>query len=407
MNFRTHNGILFLARNIIELIEHFFPNSIDRLQKESSLVSGPLPICLKLGSSKNLVTELFGTDSSQTLVDFGAEQAILVRDNESKQRLRSETGGNALILTVLECKGMEFDDCLVVDFFSSSPCRDDWRLILALMHDPPKALKKFDSMKHSILKTELKMLYVLITRTKQRLVIYDQNASAFEPLLKLWTSEKLVTIKTLDEDIRAMFNMKSTPEEWLLKANAYLAKKLFYNAKFSFRKAGDIPNERLATAMEFEDFADRSIKAQGSLDPDSKSNLINAAVLFVGLSKFSDAARCYSHGNENKLAAQYYEQLEKWNEAGVHYERASLFTPAGNCFWKSNDIGKAVECGYINYEYQKILDNLATAESKRISFNFSEAREDCAEKAAIHYHENADIKSMMQYLALFPTFKKK
>ena len=76
VNYRTHNGILFLARNIIDLIEYFFPDSIDKLKKESSPISGPLPMCLELDGTGNLVTELFNSDSSEMIVDFGAEQGI-------------------------------------------------------------------------------------------------------------------------------------------------------------------------------------------------------------------------------------------------------------------------------------------------------------------------------------------
>lgn len=47
--------------------------------------------------------------SGATLREFGAEQVILVRDEGAKARLRARIGQQALVLTVLEAKGLEFE----------------------------------------------------------------------------------------------------------------------------------------------------------------------------------------------------------------------------------------------------------------------------------------------------------
>src|SRR5438046_2508082 len=44
INYRSHNGILQLATSVVELIQDFFPNSIDQLSSERSEVDGPQPI---------------------------------------------------------------------------------------------------------------------------------------------------------------------------------------------------------------------------------------------------------------------------------------------------------------------------------------------------------------------------
>lgn len=46
MNFRSHNRILYLANSVIDLLEFFFPETIDRLKKEKSSIDGPKPIIL-------------------------------------------------------------------------------------------------------------------------------------------------------------------------------------------------------------------------------------------------------------------------------------------------------------------------------------------------------------------------
>jgi superfamily I DNA/RNA helicase len=45
-----------------------------------------------------------------------------VRDDAVKEKVKSEIGDLALVLTILDSKGMEFDDVFLLDFFSSSPC---------------------------------------------------------------------------------------------------------------------------------------------------------------------------------------------------------------------------------------------------------------------------------------------
>jgi hypothetical protein len=58
------------------------------------------------------------------LIEFGASQVIIVRDDATKQRLKhlnSNIGDIGLVLTVFEAKGMEFNDVLLYNFFTNSP----------------------------------------------------------------------------------------------------------------------------------------------------------------------------------------------------------------------------------------------------------------------------------------------
>lgn len=43
-------------------------------------------------------------------LDFGAEQAIIVRDPDAKAKLQAELENEALILSILQSKRMEFED---------------------------------------------------------------------------------------------------------------------------------------------------------------------------------------------------------------------------------------------------------------------------------------------------------
>ena len=64
-------------------------------------------------------------------MEFGAHQVVLTRSMESKERLPAGLRDtNALILTVPQSKGLEFDDVFIVNFFSESNCKEEWRVLL-------------------------------------------------------------------------------------------------------------------------------------------------------------------------------------------------------------------------------------------------------------------------------------
>ena len=53
--------------------------------------------------------------------EYGEARVVLVRDEETCAKLQAELGSSSLVLTILESKGMEFDDVFLYDFLSTSP----------------------------------------------------------------------------------------------------------------------------------------------------------------------------------------------------------------------------------------------------------------------------------------------
>jgi superfamily I DNA/RNA helicase len=109
-NFRTHAGVLKLSQSIIELLSRFFPHSIDSLNPETSLIYGEAPVVLECGNRENAIVTIFGNSRhvDGKVVGFGAEQVILVRDDSARKEILSYVGKQALVLTILECKDLEF-----------------------------------------------------------------------------------------------------------------------------------------------------------------------------------------------------------------------------------------------------------------------------------------------------------
>ena len=117
VNFRSHNNILQLANSVVSSIEILFPKTIDRLKKEVSNLGGPKPIILADEDEELLFYVLCGDESYKKKVEteneamkkppleFGCDQVIIVRDQESKNRIPSMLQ-HALCLTIYEAKGL-------------------------------------------------------------------------------------------------------------------------------------------------------------------------------------------------------------------------------------------------------------------------------------------------------------
>jgi len=80
---------------VINLLEALFPTSIDILKKERSNIEGIKPILILESDENFLFSFLLGMsdDSSKGLLsnvplEFGCNQAILVKDEESKQKVK-------------------------------------------------------------------------------------------------------------------------------------------------------------------------------------------------------------------------------------------------------------------------------------------------------------------------------
>ena len=120
-NFRSHSGILRLAASVTDVLKEFFPDSFDHknLPREEGLVPGPKPFIFDSCSATDLAIVLAGNKRTCSSIDFGAHQAVLVRTQGAKQDLPNDLT-SAIVLTIFESKGLEFDDVLLYNFFTDS-----------------------------------------------------------------------------------------------------------------------------------------------------------------------------------------------------------------------------------------------------------------------------------------------
>ena len=111
----------------MDIIELYFPKTIDKLQRESSKSIGPKPIVLNGFKGEDL-EKMMMASSQSTTPKFGCNQVVIVRNQETKNTLPLFLK-KALCLTVYEAKGLEFDDVILYDFFTESLCEGQWRII--------------------------------------------------------------------------------------------------------------------------------------------------------------------------------------------------------------------------------------------------------------------------------------
>ncbi|MCD7457192.1 hypothetical protein HAX54_034455, partial [Datura stramonium] len=421
-NFRTHTGVLKLAQSVINLLSHYFPQSVDVLKPETSVIYGAAPVLLKPGKNENAIITIFGNkeENSGKIAGFGAEQVVLVRDESTKQEVYRLVGQKALILTIVECKGLEFEasllDVLLYNFFSSSPLGNQWRVVYQFIKEQCLADLSFPSFcdaRHNILCSELKQLYVAITRTRQRLWICESVDEFSRPMFDYWQMLSLGEVREVDDSIVDTMQTFSTPEEWKSRGMKLFWEKNYDMALMCFKQAGETYWEKRA-------------KASGNLatverirysDPEkAQTYLLEAAEIFYSIGKFKSAAECFYDLKDYKPAGNIY--LDKCGElikaaecflmAG-RYERAAEVYARGNYFTECLKVctkGKLYDLGLEYIESWK--QNARQSTDVWLSANkINKFGKEFLENGAFNYFVRKDRETMMKFVRAFPSMDMK
>lgn len=348
-NYRSHQGILAVASLVMNMIWKGFPETVDKLDPEVGNLSGPKPV-LFVGCDVDILrTRNVGSSSlSKRAADFGAEQVILVRDTKSKTSLQDQVGDVALILTILESKGMEFEDVILWNFFSECPDQVGVRILNALKNDE----NTFDPWKHGGMCSELKHLYVAITRARSQLSIIEGSETTATPVLKLLTEgflEPLVDVARPNDANFAMRVEELRPNSsvdhaaWSQRANELMRRHMFKEALMAFNRAGDTQGETRAQGFLKEEegrlrHADKDIEG-------FTRNMKIAIECFLRMNMVGDAVRVLIELGELGEAA------EKWFECKQYARAAPIFTDAGLHT-------KAAECHHLLQNYSEAAASL-------------------------------------------------
>ncbi|KAF8544382.1 hypothetical protein BDD12DRAFT_801307 [Trichophaea hybrida] len=354
-NFRSHQGIIALASFVMKLLYTGFPQSVDKMEEERGQYSGAIPTLFVGFGAQILASRLVGlTDVYGDVADFGAEQVILVRDDAVKEKVKSEIGDLALVLTILDSKGMEFDDVFLLDFFSSSPCPSALRKLQDILN--PSA-HQTDTNRNGLLCSELKHLYVAITRPRNQLWIFESSPEIVGPVSKLLIERQDPLIEVvgkghpqLQEKLKMLKPANSSdPKKYSEMGYQLLQRGNFKDAHFCFRKAKDERGQTISKAhLNMEEgrgyrasdntkkflelfrqavqlFRDAEQFGNAAFCLEEMNRLEEAGDIWVGIGRHDKAAPLYMQSQAWRKASSSYDIMEFYGDAAAALRQGELF----------------------------------------------------------------------------------
>ena len=355
-NYRSHQGILSVASSVMEMLWRTFPDTIDKLEPEVGSMVGPAPILFQNCDSSILMRQKRETTPTMEIeLLFGAEQVIIARDNDSKAELVKQVGEVALILTI--------DDVIIWNFFSDTPDAVGWRSLSDFIHGK---VPFFDTAKHAVLCSELKNLYVAITRARVRVLFIETIEDAAQPFVKLVNKDSALALlevtstsaANFDEKIKALEPRRSDdPHRWLANGEDMMARGLYADAGLCFRRAHNPPKEKEAKAH-LQEEQGVGLQAKGKLT-ESQIAFKGAATDFEELGLILDASRILIRGDHVEDAAELWFKHKNFEQAAELFETISNHQRAFQSWHTVGNINKAVMALRSAHSYDRMIHYLS------------------------------------------------
>ncbi|KAG9097776.1 hypothetical protein FRC06_007202 [Ceratobasidium sp. 370] len=251
INYRSHEGIVGFAASIVDSLYNIFPGSLDRLDRETAddKSADLLPVVL---TGTSLEVSEFENFLSRLTSSIGAQQAILVRSEELAEQLSSRVSQFCPILTITNSKGLEFDDILLYNFFAESDSPSDWRFVHGLQTGT--RWNERDSTPSLSLCNELKLLYVAITRARQRCLIWDHG-------------------HVIDAMMTVFAVGVSGPAQWIQKGREYFANEMYNLAVGCFKRGGSEAETDYRIAMAYDQMSGAKLEMLRNDTEDTRKRL--------------------------------------------------------------------------------------------------------------------------------------
>ncbi|NWS71047.1 TRNK1 protein, partial [Crotophaga sulcirostris] len=373
-NYRSHSGILRLASGVVDLLQHYFPESFDRLPKDCGLFDGPKPTVLESCSVSDLAILLRGNKRKTQPIEFGAHQVVLVANETAKEKIPEELS-LALVLTVYEAKGLEFDDVLLYNFFTDSEASKEWKVISSYspgsdmqvggkllielpFEDATDTQKRtpFNVEMYKMLNGELKQLYTAITRARVNLWIFDEDSDKRAPAFKYFIKRELVQVVKADEkkDLDdSMFAKTSTPEEWIAQGDYYAKHQFWEVAAKCYQKGGAAEKSKLALAHD----AVLKVRSKKSSPREKQMEYMTLAKTYLECGEPKLSLKCLFHSKEFRLCAELCKKLGKMKDAAVYYQKSQCYKEASECYEEIEEFDLAIKM----YCHEELYEEAAKA----------------------------------------------
>jgi len=404
-NYRSVRGVLELAASVIDALVRYFPDHVDELPRERALVdteSRPIfTSSVPLETAMRLLSGESRSDGQPQVLEFGAHQALIVRRDKDKQRLKAQFP-TSLVLTPYDAKGQEFNDVIVVDFFDSTiedGGKGVWRFLPMISHKEGRSFfggyslrgrDDFDPAKHAILNEYLKELYVVITRAKKRLIFFDKPGAESCAVEAYWRSLQLIQACDTEAELEQAFKnfgrlvQDSTAEEWLEQGKTLFNDSKFEDASLCFRRAQEIALAEFAQAeglchsakalrdaekrkpvmleaskiycsLAQSRFSCKSEEAKRLL-PAPSELAIKEGHCLVMASEFDKAARVFDTQSAFKEAGEAWEKARNVGKAAISYKNARMWDRSAQCFQEDEKWTQAAQCWMEASAFEKAGD---------------------------------------------------
>lgn len=322
LNFRSSGSIVELSNVLLELKGKYLGLKAEEVPEDWKFKGRPVAV----------IRGVEEPDMLEILRVAGARRTILARTEKEKKRLRRllET---EMVFTIAEAKGLEFDTVVLWKFCEDELVADVWKIILDLS-------KRF--VHEAKIRHEINLLYVGITRSQSDLIVYDGR----QPSL-IWENHKFRNHVYVTDDrsfIDSIWNVLTTPEEWIEQGNYFLEKEFYRAAMECYKNGGETNLFQKASAYAFE-------RAEKYLE---------AALNFEKIGEIERAAHNYEKAGEFRKALSLWETLK--NEPRTFRCRIELYKKegehhkAGDLYLEKGMYREAVPCLRKSGEYSKLAE---------------------------------------------------
>ncbi|KAG8898993.1 hypothetical protein FRB99_007004 [Tulasnella sp. 403] len=332
VNYRSHRGIVNAAAELVTLMNRFFPSSIDCLTRETATVDGPEPMFITNRSDDSGLRHMIYAKGTGR-PGLGAEQAILVRNRAAAERLKQTVGRASIVLTIYESKGMEFDDVLLYDFFADSLASPrSWRALCRAA-----SVGDFDRKSHAVLQSELKCLYVGLTRARYCVWLWDRTdiGADMEHLMVSRGLAVNLSSSATPPSIAAL----STPQEWEKQGRELFSKRLYDEAAYCFSQAGLKWLHTVSLAFD----ARKTARKLPTGTEERRNGFEEAGRQFrsVGVANectipddhqllLTNAGECFADADNHASAGEAFLEAHNYTKAAWHFRAAERYDDAAN-----------------------------------------------------------------------------
>ncbi|KAG8715180.1 hypothetical protein FRC09_016848, partial [Ceratobasidium sp. 395] len=305
VNFRSHGGIVRYAASLVELIYTLFPDSIDHMEPETARTPGPAPL-------------------------------LFISPNEGENAfVRYLQGSRPADGTPF---GLEFDDLILYNFFSESEAQtSSWNSLLSLKGEIINGRIYYDkqTVPSSISPTlcsELKQLYVAVTRARHRCWLWD-SGEVINLTKTFWLNFGLVEVVSSLEKVAAFAVSSKDLQEWTKRGQEFFSSGLYALAKSCFERA-----EQHKEA----DIADAYYQMSEAKKTQSKNDHLKAATMM------EECARRAGTDDTNNVL---------WYHSAGCFEAARNIPSASRAYREGKFYDRAAS---VSFEHQNFDDALLT-----------------------------------------------